>query len=119
MKDKYVFVSLISEDKKTASDIFSYLDKNEIKYRFSDEFTGGDSASYKRAVYPVVENCEYLIAAISEESSKNINMHFEVSIAKENEKVIFPVLLSDFDLKKESPCWEYLIGNAKIRKIEK
>lgn len=119
MNDKYVFVSLISEDKEKASYIFSYLDKNEIRYHFSEEFTGGDNASYKKAVYPAVENCSYLIAAISEKASKDINMHFEVSIAKENEKLIIPVLLSDFDLKKESPCWEYLIGDAKIRKIEK
>ena len=119
MNEKYVFVSLISEDLEKASDIFSYLDKNEIKYRSSEEFAGVDIVTYKKMVYPAVENCEYLIAAISEKSSKNVNIHFEVSIAKENEKLIFPVLLSDFDLKKESPCWEYLIGDAKIRKIEK
>lgn len=118
MDKGYAFVSCTGEDMEKAEIIFRELEKNNIKYRFSKEFLNGDTVVYKKTVYPAIEECSFLIAAISEKSSQNTNMHFEVTIAKESEKKIIPVLLSSFELKKESPCWEYLIGNAEIKKPE-
>jgi hypothetical protein len=118
MEKEYAFVACMDEDMEKADKIFKELEKNNIKYRFSKEFLNGDTVAYKKTVYPAIEECSFFIAVISMESSKNINMHFEVSIAKESEKKIIPVLLSQFDLKKESPCWDYLIGNTEIKKLE-
>ena len=100
MNSGYIFVSCILKDMKKAEKVFKELEERNIKYRFSGEFLKDDITSYKKEVYPVIEECDMLVALISWDSSKNINMHFEVSIAKENEKRIIPVLLSDFDLKK-------------------